>query len=144
MKIAKRFTLLDLFCGTGALSYGLETYSSRLTTVGGIDLDEAAAKTAALNHPNACIRRDRIERVAPEEMLADTGASAIDVIVGGPPCQGFSSLRPSRGAELEDPRNSLYKQFVKYVRVLRPRIFLMENVVGIVTANEGKLVRQIT
>ncbi|MBI2748343.1 MAG: DNA cytosine methyltransferase [Burkholderiales bacterium] len=144
MKTKKRFTLLDLFCGTGALSYGLDKYSSRLTTVGGIDSDEAAAKTAALNHPNAYIRCESIELVPPDQMLADTGASAIDVIVGGPPCQGFSSLRPSRGAELEDPRNSLYKQFVKYVQLLRPRIFLMENVVGIVTANEGKLVRQIT
>ena len=55
----------------------------------------------------------------------------IDLIVGGPPCQGFTSLRPSRGTDLEDHRNNLYKQFIKYVATLRPTAFLMENVVGL-------------
>lgn len=139
----KRYNVLDLFCGTGALSYGLEAYGSRLRTVGGIDMDAAASKTAALNHPEAHIVCDSIERVSPEKLLSATRASCIDVIVGGPPCQGFSSLRPSRGLDLDDPRNSLYKQFVKFVQVLRPRVFLMENVVGLLTANEGRLVSQI-
>jgi DNA (cytosine-5)-methyltransferase 1 len=140
---ARPQNMLDLFCGTGALSYGIETASRRLRTVGGIDADQAAARTAAVNHPNAKIRCERIESLPPEEMLALTGASNIDVIVGGPPCQGFSSLRPSRGAGLDDPRNSLYKQFVKYVRTLRPRVFLLENVVGMLTAGEGKLVSEM-
>lgn len=135
--------MLDLFCGTGALSYGLETASRRFRTVGGIDADPAAARTAALNHPNAKISCARIESLPPEEMLAVSGVSNIDVIVGGPPCQGFSSLRPSRGAGLDDPRNSLYKEFVKYVRTLRPRIFLLENVVGMLTAGEGRLVAEM-
>ncbi len=137
------YNMLDLFCGTGALSYGLETASRRLTTVGGVDADHAAARTAALNHPNAEIRCGQIERLPPEEMLALTGVGSVDVIVGGPPCQGFSSLRPSRGAGLDDPRNSLYKEFVKYVRQLRPRVFLLENVVGILTAGEGRLVAEM-
>lgn len=140
---ARSLNMLDLFCGTGALSYGIEIASRRLRTVGGIDADQAAARTAALNHHNAKIRCERIESVSPEEMLTLTGASNIDVIVGGPPCQGFSSLRPSRGAGLDDPRNSLYKQFVKYVGTLRPRVFLLENVVGILTAGEGRLVSEM-
>ncbi|NUT62725.1 DNA cytosine methyltransferase [Herbaspirillum sp. C9C3] len=135
--------MLDLFCGTGALSYGLENASEKLKTVGGIDADQAAAKTAALNHPKAKITCQQIESLRPEEMLALSGVSNIDVIVGGPPCQGFSSLRPSRGAGLDDPRNSLYKEFVKYVRTLRPRVFLLENVVGMLTAGEGKLVTEM-
>lgn len=137
------FNMLDLFCGTGAFSYGIETASSLLRTVGGIDADSAAATTAKLNHPNANIRHERIENISPEEMLAITGVNFIDVIVGGPPCQGFSSLRPSRGTGLDDPRNSLYKQFVKYVNTLRPRVFLLENVVGMLTANNGRLVTEI-
>lgn len=139
----RSLNMLDLFCGTGALSYGIETASRRLRTVGGIDADQAAARTAALNHPNAKIRCERIESLPPEEMFSLTGVSSIDVIVGGPPCQGFSSLRPSRGAGLDDPRNSLYTQFVKYVRTLRPRVFLLENVVGILTAGEGRLVSEM-
>lgn len=138
-----RFKVLDLFCGTGALSYGLEAYSSKLQTVAGIDTDAAAAKTTALNHPEAEIVCDSIERVSPEKLLSLARVTSIDVVVGGPPCQGFSSLRPSRGLDLDDPRNSLYKQFVKYVQVLRPRVFLMENVVGLLTANDGRLVSQI-
>lgn len=137
------FNMLDLFCGTGALSYGLENASNRFRTAGGIDADQAAALTAAQNHPNAKIWCAKIESLGPEEMLAYSGVSDIDVIVGGPPCQGFSSLRPSRGAGLDDPRNSLYKEFVKYVEKLRPRIFLLENVVGILTAGEGKLVAEM-
>ncbi|MBB5202835.1 DNA (cytosine-5)-methyltransferase 1 [Inhella inkyongensis] len=138
-----RFTVLDLFCGTGALSYGLEAHGSVLQTVGGIDFNAAAAQTARLNHPAAHIVCDSIEQISPDYLLSQTGLSAIDLIVGGPPCQGFSSLRPSRGLDLEDPRNALYKQFLKYVQVLRPRIFLMENVVGLLAANQGQLVSQI-
>lgn len=141
--VVKTHNVLDLFCGTGALSYGLEHSSRRLKTVGGIDADLAAARTAALNHPYAKIKCEKIESLPPTEMLALTGESSVDVIVGGPPCQGFSSLRPSRGAGLDDPRNSLYKQFVKYVDTLRPRIFVLENVVGILTASDGKLVAQM-
>ena len=135
--------MLDLFCGTGALSYGLEKGAPRLKTVGGVDADAAAARTAQLNHPEATITCERIEALPPEQMLALASVSSIDVIVGGPPCQGFSSLRPSRGAGLDDPRNALYKQFVKYVRTLRPRVFLLENVVGMLTAGDGKLVSEM-
>lgn len=144
VKSSRNLNMLDLFCGTGALSYGIETHSSRLLTVGGIDADLSASRTAALNHPNAKIHCEKIEAVSPEQMLTLTGVSDIDVIVGGPPCQGFSSLRPSRGAGLDDPRNSLYKQFLKYVNVLRPRIFLMENVVGILSAGDKSLVAEMT
>lgn len=138
-----QYNVLDLFCGTGALSYGLEAHGLTLQTVGGIDLNAAAVKTASLNHPAANIVCGDIEKISPDKLLSMCNVADIDVIVGGPPCQGFSSLRPSRGLDLEDPRNSLYKQFLKYVQVLRPRIFLMENVVGLLTANEGRLVSQI-
>lgn len=140
---ARTSSMLDLFCGTGALSYGLEAGSLQLKTVGGIDADPVAVRTAALNHPGAKIKCERIEALPPVEMLALAAVNSIDVIVGGPPCQGFSSLRPSRGAGLDDPRNALYKHFVKYVRTLRPRVFLLENVVGILTAGEGRLVSEM-
>jgi len=143
MSAKKHYHVLDLFCGTGALSYGLETYGKRFRTVGGIDLNATATKTAAANHPKAAILCGAIERVTPNDMLAHTGSKAIDVIVGGPPCQGFSSLRPSRGLDLNDPRNSLYKQFVKYVRALQPRLFLLENVVGLLTIDRGRLLSQM-
>lgn len=143
MHKTNKANILDLFCGTGALSYGIEVHSSRFRTVGGIDADKAAASTAALNHPAAKIQCGKIESVSPAEMLATAGVERIDVIVGGPPCQGFSSLRPGRGESLDDPRNSLYKQYLKYVRELRPRVILMENVVGILSAGDGALVDEM-
>lgn len=139
----KHYNVLDLFCGTGALSYGLVKSAPSLKTVGGIDANFAATETAKRNHPTANILCKKIEDVSPDEMLSVANVSTVDVVVGGPPCQGFSSLRPSRGEGLEDPRNTLYKNFVKYVSVLRPRVFLMENVVGILGASSGALVHEM-
>ena len=140
MKTKGKYRVLDLFCGTGALSYGVSASDSSFVTVAGIDLDQSASRTAAANHPFARIVCDRIENVTPEDLV---GSSGVDVVVGGPPCQGFSSLRPSRGQDLEDPRNRLYKQFIRYVSVLRPSVVLMENVVGLVNAGEGQLLQEI-
>ena len=139
----KQYSVVDLFCGTGALSYGLHARNKQFNTVAGIDLDLEAAKTAAANHSSALIVCDKIENVAPTDLMSRIGAKKIDLIVGGPPCQGFSSLRPSRGQILEDPRNSLYMHFVKYVAELRPTAFLLENVVGLVSAGEGNLLGSI-
>ncbi len=143
MKREAKYNVIDLFCGTGALSYGLSTRNNLFSTVAGIDLDRPATQTAAANHPSATIICDKIENVPPKTMASKAGVNKIDLIVGGPPCQGFSSLRPSRGTDLEDPRNTLYKHFINYVAILRPTAFLMENVVGIINARGGKLLKGI-
>jgi DNA (cytosine-5)-methyltransferase 1 len=143
MNSAKKYSVVDLFCGTGALSYGLTARNSAFETIAGIDLDRSACNTASTNHKKAHIVCDKIENITPETLIKPSGISNIDLIVGGPPCQGFSSLRPSRGLDIDDPRNNLYKQFIQYVKILRPTIFLMENVVGLVNANEGKLLKGI-
>lgn len=143
MKNINHYSVIDLFCGTGALSHGLTKQNDAYRTVAGIDLDPIAVQTAAANHSSAHIFCENIESVTPEMMAEQSNINRIDLIVGGPPCQGFSSLRPSRGQDLTDPRNGLYKQFIKYVGVLRPTVFLMENVVGLVNAGNGKLLKDI-
>ena len=143
MKVKPKYTVIDLFCGTGALSYGLSLQNQSFETIAGIDLDRAATQTAAANHPSAKIICDRIENVPPKAMMQGLSVGKIDLIVGGPPCQGFTSLRPSRGTDLEDHRNNLYKQFIKYVATLRPTAFLMENVVGLVNAGDGTLLKAL-
>lgn len=142
-KKIEMYSIIDLFCGTGALSYGLHAKNQAYTMVAGIDTDESASETAAANHKTAHIVCGKIETITPESLLSAASIRDIDLIVGGPPCQGFSSLRPSRGQDLEDPRNGLYKEFIKYVGVIRPTAFLMENVVGLVNAGDGKLLRDI-
>lgn len=139
----KQLKILDLFCGTGALSYGLTHSNSSFHVVGGIDLNRSASETAAANHPGAKIFCDDINNFTAQQMADKIGTSRIDLIVGGPPCQGFSSIRPTRGQGLQDPRNFLYKKFVDYVSNLRPTVFLMENVVGIIGANGGELLNSI-
>lgn len=136
--------VVDLFCGTGAITYGLEAASKDFVTIGGIDLDSAACKTASLNHGNAKFVCGSILDIGPDEFGAKIGATdEIDVIVGGPPCQGFSSLRPGRASRLEDPRNNLYEQFARYVEFYAPRVFMMENVVGMINQGGGALLIEI-
>ncbi len=67
----------------------------------------------------------------------------VDVIVGGPPCQGFSSIRPFRSAKEDDPRNSLFEEFAGHVNYFRPRVFVMENVVGLATHNRSATIEQM-
>ena len=137
------YKVVDLFCGTGALSYGLSKGDSDFVTVAGIDINESAAKTAQANHISAKIICGDIESISPTEFSELTGIVNADVVVGGPPCQGFSSLRPSRGTNLDDPRNHLYKYFLNYVNHLQPSVFLMENVIGLINASEGTLLTEI-
>jgi len=137
------YSIVDLFCGTGALSSGISQGNPDFVTVAGIDLNKPASDTAKANHKSATIICGDIEQIAPDEFAARTGVDKVDVVVGGPPCQGFSSLRPSRGSSLDDPRNQLYKSFIRYVAYLKPRVILMENVLGLINANNGELLEEI-
>jgi DNA (cytosine-5)-methyltransferase 1 len=67
----------------------------------------------------------------------------LDLVIGGPPCQGFSSIRPFRSSNEDDPRNSLFEQFASFVNWFRPRALVMENVVGLATHQGGQTIQQI-
>jgi len=120
---ARRFTVVDLFCGAGGLSLGFARAGFEVAL--GIDSMEAAAETHAANlgHP-----------VRAEEISTATALPEADVIVGGPPCQGFSSAGMRRSG---DARNSLVSVFAKIVAAARPRAFVFENVEGFLTADNG-------
>lgn len=137
------FKVVDLFCGTGALSYGLSLADHRFHVVAGLDHDPDACQTARANHPDAQIICGSIRDISAAEFASEAGVSAVDVIVGGPPCQGFSSLRPNRNSNKDDHRNYLYLDFVEYVGFFRPKVFLMENVVGLIGETKGELLSDI-
>ena len=140
----RHFSVLDLFCGTGALSHGIDRYSNNaFRTVAGVDSDKLACQTAASNAPRAQILCGDIRDMDPNQIVTNSGGPSIDLIVGGPPCQGFSSLRPTRGQSLQDPRNELYREFLRFVEHFQPAVFLMENVVGLINANGGDLLSSI-
>lgn len=138
--------VIDLFCGTGGFSSGVvRTLGSGAATVFGIDALQAATRTFSANHPSAEVVCGDINDWPPERTkeAAGLGPRDVDLIVGGPPCQGFSSIRPHRSSTSEDSRNDLYRNFIDYVDYFRPRAFVMENVVGLATHRNGGTLRSI-
>jgi DNA (cytosine-5)-methyltransferase 1 len=137
----ERMVVIDLFCGTGGFSKGFEN-TDLYEVVFGIDLLPDAVGTFRLNHPGALgvlgdVRVHTAKKVGAELGLARGG---VDVVVGGPPCQGFSSIRPNRSTNDDDHRNSLFEDFAAYVGHFRPRAFVMENVVGLATHKRGETI----
>ncbi len=142
----KKLRLFDLFCGTGGFSNGFEQAdSASFETILGVDVLPIAIETFRRNHPQAkaiCgdIRQIKLAALADELQLKK---GDLDVVIGGPPCQGFSSIRPFRSSNDDDPRNSLFEQFANFVNFFRPKALVMENVVGLATFNGGETIQQI-
>ncbi len=120
-------TIVDLFAGAGGISEGFR--QAGFKPMAATDIDPDACATFRRNFPSATVIHGDIRNKAIAAPLLDAGAGA-DVVVGGPPCQAFSQVR-NHVRLIEDPRNSLYKEFVHVVSNLLPAAFLMENVTGI-------------
>jgi len=119
--------IVDLFAGAGGLAEGFR--QAGFAVLAGTDIDPDACSTFALNFPDAdTIWGDVRSPTIRERVLA--AASRAEVIVGGPPCQAFSQVR-NHSRLIEDPRNSLYREFVAVVAAVRPKAFVMENVPGL-------------
>ncbi|MEI6262703.1 MAG: DNA cytosine methyltransferase [Deltaproteobacteria bacterium] len=134
--------VFDLFCGTGGFSKGFENSDKKINfnIVFGIDLLKPSVETFRLNHKNAIglckdIRKARKLEIS---MMLKIKKNDLGVIVGGPPCQGFSSIRPFRSSNDDDPRNTLFEEYASFVNYFRPKCFVLENVVGIATHKKGK------
>lgn len=130
-----KIRVLDLFSGIGGLSYGFEQ-TEQFTTVGGLDLLKDRVNTFQLNHTHAFGFSFDINSIEPSLLSSFLGANP-DVIVGGAPCQGFSSIRPFRSISENDLRNNLYKSFALYLDYFKPTWFVFENVVGLLTHKNG-------
>lgn len=121
------YRVLDLFAGAGGISEGFR--QAGFTILGGLDSDPDASATYALNFPQSRTISGDIRSPRVRDELGEI-LPGVDVIVGGPPCQAFSQMR-NHTRVIDDPRNSLYREFVAALRVAKPRAFLMENVTGI-------------
>lgn len=133
--MSKKFTCVDLFSGAGGLSRGF--YDAGYDVVLGVDFDEAALKTFKENHGSAeamkldLFNHDNIDVI---EDFLDKQKIVLDVLVGGPPCQGFSIAGPR---DMNDKRNSLYLAMVKLAERLKPQAVVLENVPGMLQTNGG-------
>lgn len=139
----KKPTVLDLFSGTGGLSWGLS--QEGFEVIAGIDNWTAALKTFKHNHKNARVFDTDIENLPPKKLLTELNLKPgeLDVLVGGPPCQGFSKNTPASARFFDDPRNLLFRNFMEYVRVVEPKVVVMENVAEIFNAYEGSVREEI-
>lgn len=128
----KPLTFIDLFSGCGGLSLGFEQSGFKGELA--IDVWEDALTTYVHNRPNAKTYCGDLSAISPDEIQSKFNISDVDVIIGGPPCQGFSIAGKRI---IEDKRNELYKAFVNFVRVFKPKAFVMENVPTILTMGDG-------
>jgi DNA (cytosine-5)-methyltransferase 1 len=138
--------VFDLFCGTGGFSKGFEkARNADYRTVLGMDLLPMSVETFRRNHLGALGVCGDIRKVRCEELRERLGLrrGELGLIIGGPPCQGFSSIRPFRSSTEDDPRNSLFEQFANFVNYFRPRGLVMENVVGLATHQGGRTLAQM-
>jgi DNA (cytosine-5)-methyltransferase 1 len=137
--------ILDLFCGTGGFSYGFEHGGTDFETVLGIDLLDTSSRTFSQNHPSALSLTGDIRRIRRSYVAERLGVRSgdIDIIIGGPPCQGFSSIRPFRSSKEDDQRNSLFEEFASFVNFFRPKVFVLENVVGLATHKGGETIEKM-
>lgn len=133
----RRPTAIDLFAGCGGLSSGLR--AAGFDVLAAIEKDADAAATYKANHPNVKLYEMDIRLVSPTGLLRALKlleGETLDLIAGCPPCQGFTRLTESMGRP--DRRNGLVRQFLRFVRAIRPKVCMLENVPGLLTTRKGK------
>lgn len=135
------FTSIDLFSGCGGLSLGFKMagFNSILAS----DIDENCALTFKRNFPNTPFLCKDITTISKEEIDEIIGNNIPDIIIGGPPCQGFSLANKNRNKIKDDPRNRLFYHFVKFIEWYSPKAFVMENVKGLLSMQNGEVINTI-
>ena len=130
---------IDIFSGAGGLSLGAEMAGIHISHA--IEINESAANTFARNHKDAQVHRGDIKDIDPKSLVQDD--KPVFIIMGGPPCQGFS-LSNTRTRNMNNEKNFLFLEFVRFVKEIQPTWFVLENVWGITNINDGKTQTMIT
>ena len=126
--------VLDLFSGCGGISLGFKLAGFNIS--GGVDIDPDSVKTFQKNFPKSKAICESLLEYSDEKIIEDFGDKKINIVVGGPPCQGFSSAN-RWDKENEDPRNKLFFEYLRFVELLKPKAVVIENVRGILTRDKG-------
>lgn len=135
------YTYIDLFCGAGGLSLGFE--KAGFENIFAVEFNPNFAKTYKKNFPNHKLVVDDIKNITDEKINELCGERKINVIIGGPPCQGFSIAGNIGRSFIDDERNRLFKEFVRFVSCVKPEMFVMENVAAMSTHLKGKTIKAI-
>ena len=131
---------IDLFCGAGGLTEGFK--SAGFMPIFANDHEAPALATYRVNHPESIATGDDIELIDESQLRGQLGlrTGELDVLLGGPPCQGFSTYGQRNPHDL---RNRLYQHFMRFLAEFRPKTFVMENVIGILSMDRGRVVEDI-
>lgn len=132
---------IDLFSGCGGLTLGFAWagFKSILAS----DIDENCQRTFAINFPKTPFLCGDLTDFTKDDFDLMIKGQDVDVIIGGPPCQGFSLANKHRNKVAEDPRNKLFYQFVKTINWYNPKAFVMENVKGLLSIQKGEVIKTI-
>jgi DNA (cytosine-5)-methyltransferase 1 len=134
----KGLKFIDLFCGCGGFSTGMELAGHECIL--GVDFDQAAVDSFTKNHKSAesvCIDINKLTKKKLESLI---DINQVDMVIGGPPCQGFSTVGKGHA---NDKRNDLFKQFVRIVKLTKPKVVIFENVTGILAKKNEKTLNAI-
>lgn len=134
----EKYNVIDLFSGAGGLSYGFEMAGFNILL--GVDNDKKSLETFERNHKNAKSICGDITQISYQDIKKVIGDVNIDVIVGGPPCQGMSLSGPRK---FDDPRNKLYLSYIRIVKEIQPKAFIIENVIGLISLFGGEIKNSI-
>ncbi|MBE6625137.1 MAG: DNA cytosine methyltransferase [Ruminococcaceae bacterium] len=141
MKIEKIYNSIDLFCGAGGLSLGFQRAGFK--TLFAVEFNKIYAQTYKANFPEVDLYCGDIKNISNIEIENLGKKAEVDIIIGGPPCQGFSLAGNIGRLFLEDERNRLFLEYFRFVDILKPRMFVLENVASMVTHNKGKTIKEI-
>ena len=134
----KKYRVIDLFAGVGGLSYGF-AHNENFEIVMANEYDKDIATAYRMNHPTVNVIQGDIKDITEDQLRAIKGKAGIDIIVGGPPCQSYSTL----GKRQMDERAHLFEEYCRILAVVQPKMFIFENVSGLLSMHGGKLVETI-
>lgn len=132
------YNIMDLFAGVGGLSYGFSRLPE-FRVVAANEIDPDIARAYSLNHPDVKVINRNIGEMTEECLREVLGDTRIDVVVGGPPCQSYSTL----GKRQLDDRANLFLQYKRVLGILQPKAFVFENVTGILSMNKKALFQEV-
>lgn len=134
----KKYNVIDLFAGVGGLSYGFSQLPE-FDILMANEIEKDISKAYTLNHPNVKMVNCDICSLTKEVIEETTDGKKIDLIVGGPPCQSYSTI----GKRQMDDRANLFMQYKRILQIVEPKAFVFENVVGILSMDKGRLFPKI-
>ena len=133
-----KYKIVDLFAGVGGLSYGFSKLDE-FEIIMANEIETDISKAYSLNHPYVNMINCDINDLTEEVIREAIGDNVIDVVVGGPPCQSYSTL----GKRQMDARANLFMQYKRVLSIIKPRAFVFENVAGILSMDKGNLFKNV-